>query len=31
MATELLHWFIVGFGAGLGFALAHWVLGKILK
>jgi hypothetical protein len=31
MATEILHWFIVGFFFGAGFGLATWILGKLLK
>lgn len=29
--NEFLHWFVVGLGAGTGYALAVWLLGKILK
>jgi len=31
MGTEILHWFLIGFFAGLGYGLALWVCGKILK
>lgn len=29
MGMEILHWFIVGFGAGLGYALATWLFAKL--
>jgi hypothetical protein len=28
---EFLHWFIVGCGFGVGYALTTWALGKILR
>lgn len=31
MAADFLHWFVVGFAAGLGWALAHWICSKILR
>lgn len=31
MGTEFLHWFVIGFSVGLGYALATWLLGKILR
>lgn len=31
MANEILHWFVVGFGAGLGYGLATWLLGRLFS
>lgn len=31
MAQEFLHWFIIGFSAGLGYALAIWLFGKLVR
>ncbi len=31
MGSEILHWLLVGFFFGVGFALATWLLGKVLK
>ena len=31
MWQEFLHLFLIGFFGGIGFALANWVMGKILK
>lgn len=31
MWTEILHWFIVGFAAGVGWAIAQWICGKFLR
>jgi len=31
MAAEFLHWFVIGFAAGPGWALANWLLSKILR
>ncbi len=29
--NEFLHWFVFGFSAGLGFALATWLFGKLVR
>lgn len=31
MASEFVHWFIVGLAAGLGYALATWLMGRVLR
>ena len=31
MGAEILHWLLVGFFFGVGFGLASWILGKLLK
>lgn len=31
MGETMLHWFVSGFGFGLGYALTTWILSKILK
>ena len=31
MATQILNWFLMGFFFGIGFTLASWLLGKLLK
>lgn len=28
---NFLHWFVAGLGAGLGYGLVVWVLGKLLR
>lgn len=30
MGADILHWFIIGFFFGLGFALSTWLLGRVL-
>lgn len=31
MWPEFVHWFVIGFSAGLGYAIALYIVGKILK
>lgn len=31
MGSEILHWFIIGFFVGIGYGLATWLLGKLLR
>ncbi len=31
MGSEILHWFVVGFFFGIGFAIATWIVSHILK
>jgi hypothetical protein len=30
MGNEMLHWFVVGFSFGVGYAVATWILGRLL-
>jgi hypothetical protein len=29
--TEIFKWIVTGFAFGIGFCLAQWLLGKVLK
>jgi hypothetical protein len=31
MGSTFVQWFVIGFAAGLGFAIAGWICSKILK
>lgn len=31
MGSEFLHWFVVGCGFGVGYAVTTWALSKILR
>ena len=31
MAETIFHWFVVGFGAGTGYAVAQYIVGKFLR
>ncbi len=31
MWTEVLHWLVIGFGIGFGFALGSWLFGKLSR
>ncbi len=31
MLNEILHWLLMGFFFGIGFVVAQWLLGKVLK
>lgn len=31
MGYDIFHWFVFGFFAGLGYGIAMWILGKLLR
>jgi len=31
MANEMWHWFVFGFSAGFGFAIATWLFAKLVS